>query len=232
MKKAAKRRGASLTIILIIINIVLFIWIAAAYICRDKEDAPSPSAAAAVQTDNGASGADKEASSAGRSDSKSEAKTNSEKADGNISRPDLKDFLSQYPAAALNGRPKDSERITELTGIEGNWKAFILYEPKDPSKREIRLFSSNLKVVNGKLFLTADWYERQTLSHSKSFSEEDKADTVFTGSIENDMLVFKSEDSDDILAFKNFWRKDGKDYAIGRIKNSSGVSVTTAMVRP
>lgn len=231
MKKAAKRRGTSLTIILIIINIVLFIWIAAAYICRDKEDAPSPSAAAG-QDDNDVSRPDREASSAGRPDSDSETETDSEKADGGTSRPDLKEFLSWYPAASIKGIPKGAEKITELTGIEGSWKGFILYEPSDPAKREIKLFNCTLKVVLRELILTADWYERQTLSPSKSFSEEDKADTVFTGSIENGMLVFKSEDSKEAFAFKNFWRKDGKDYAIGKFKNSAGISVTAAMVRP
>ena len=150
-------------------------------------------------------------------------------------RPDFSEFEWCFGQNGLIYIPTDyDEMITEPLGYSGGWKAMIIYNPTNSAGTFIReLDNFDIIISDKSAYVTIDWYLMETDGSELSY-EEDMSDTVFSGYIYSDGIsaVYApngSEQSSMILS--SFWKKDGKEYALGEIATSDGLWAYVALVR-
>ncbi|MBQ9808621.1 MAG: zinc ribbon domain-containing protein [Ruminococcus sp.] len=140
-------------------------------------------------------------------------------------RPVFEEFDWCYgQSGMITSHPQDAEPITDPLGFNGGWKAMMIYN--DGSfLREINNF--NIITDGTSASLSIDWYYGE-MPNTEPFFMEDSDDTLFTGEvIENGISV----DGPAQLILNDFWKADGKEYALGTMNLMYGYTAYVAMVR-
>lgn len=135
----------------------------------------------------------------------------------------------------IRERPENAEAITNPLAITGGWKAMLIYEENPDTgyiDREIDNFEIFLE--GNRATVSIDWY-LYLPAYSESFLI-DETDTIITqlhgavtgmsidaaGSIENGTITLRIDD---------FWRSNGKQYAVGTLYIPNGQTAYVALVR-
>ena len=125
--------------------------------------------------------------------------------------------------------PEFAERITDMRGVFGGWKAMVIYNPTNAGGTFMRELDNVVIGINGSdVSLSIDWYLMAEDS-SESYSEEDMPDSIFNGYV-TDTGIYVMGDS--IISIDSFWKDGGKQYAAGTLTTTDGLEAYIALVRP
>lgn len=131
--------------------------------------------------------------------------------------------------------PGYAERITNPLAITGGWKAMLIYEnASNPDYIDREIDNFEIFLEGNRATVSIDWY--LALPAYSEMYYIDESDTIITqlhgavtgmsidatGSIANGTLTLRIDD---------FWRADGKQYAVGTMYIPNGKTAYVALVR-
>ena len=138
------------------------------------------------------------------------------------------DWCVQNGSLVYNA-PSGAEKISDPVGYSGGWKGMIIYSPSENLNTDTHeLVNIDITTDGSKADLVLDWYWMSP-NNGDGYSEENLADRNFSGSIDNGAV--NVSDGDFKITIKEFWKADGKEYAVGIMDISSGFSTYLALVR-
>jgi hypothetical protein len=145
-------------------------------------------------------------------------------------RPDLGDFLWYTEDVLYNGVPSDANIIDNIGPLTGSWKALIIYDPNNEhNSSAMEFLNIALAGAAESLSLTLDWYQIFWANEGESFDETDMEDGVFLGKWENGGLWASGAGT---IRLTQFYKQNGKQYAVGTMDTPDGTPALVALVRP
>lgn len=202
MKEKSTGKGGGLIALLIVIDLALLIWIGSAWIAREKQVEPMNTEDERIGTQES----------------------------GDVIRPDDADFLEWYVKDVMwKGVPAGAEYLSDFPEITGVWKGLIYLDPENRFHAEgIELLNFTVKGKAEAAAVTADWFTIYRVEEGKGYSEEEKKDTVFSGTWEDGVLRVTGAGT---ILLTDFYTIDGVQYAIGTFDTPDGIPASVAMVR-
>lgn len=140
-------------------------------------------------------------------------------------RPRFEEFEWCYGQNGLiTTPPEGASAITNPLGFSGGWKAMIVYN--DGSyMREIDNF--NIMIDGSNASISVDWYYFEVPNSEPGYMG-DSEDTLFNGVLSGNGIVVEGLAQ---ITINEFWRADGKEYAVGSMYIPTGTSAYVALVR-
>ncbi|MBQ2605139.1 MAG: hypothetical protein VZR27_05335 [Acutalibacteraceae bacterium] len=147
-------------------------------------------------------------------------------------RPTFDEFEWCFGQNGLLYEPTGGERIMNDLGFSGGWKCMIIYNPTNISGTFIKeLDNVEIGVNSGSVDLTIDWYLMSNDTQSEMVSEENMPDTLYLGLSLNGGVSAASEETQTSIVIQYFWKDSGKEYALGTMELSDGLSAYVALTR-
>jgi hypothetical protein len=145
-------------------------------------------------------------------------------------RPDLADFLWYTEDVVYDGVPSDANAIENIGLLTGGWKALIIYDHNNEyDAGAMEFLNVAIAGTAESLSLTLDWYQIFWANEGESFDETDMEDVVFSGKWENGGLWASGAGT---IRLTQFYKHNGKQYAVGTMDTPDGTPALVALVRP
>ncbi len=126
--------------------------------------------------------------------------------------------------------PDDVELLTDPQEIAGGWKAYIVDDYHGDNSEYIeRLCNVDISVSDQDVEVCIKWDYMYNGSVDESYSEKDNPDSYFNGSWSNGGI---SATGAGRITINGFWYKNGKEYAVGTLTWTDGMTSTVFLARP
>ena len=125
--------------------------------------------------------------------------------------------------------PSDVERLTDVQEACGGWKAYIIDEAGGEYDYIERLCNVYIGGSAQDIELSIQWDYMYNGSEDESYSEKGSPDSDFYGTWSNGSIDATGSGG---ITINDFWYKDGKEYAVGKMKWPDGQSSTIFLTRP
>lgn len=124
--------------------------------------------------------------------------------------------------------PAEAEAIYSSGEITGSWKVTIYENGKKVSGDRILLLNADISEEEDGLSVVLDWYSASYVTEAKTEDETSKKDAVLSAGWKSGILTV--EDGEYKFTVSDFYRLDGKEYAVGSGKIGS-FDVSIGLVR-
>ena len=124
--------------------------------------------------------------------------------------------------------PEGCERITDPYGWSGDWKVLMITDPG--GNNYICTSNFYITIENGSAEIIIDWYYSSTHGEAKD-NISIYPDSTYSGTVTEESMITYGGGK---MTLKEFWKQDGKEYAVGDIVYEGDGSNYTyvALMRP
>ena len=148
----------------------------------------------------------------------------------NYERPEWVDFQWYTEGVHQQGIPSDVDMINSFEAITGDWKCYIVYDPRNQhDSNAIEMLNVVISGTEESVRIVADWFLFHDFMADSTTNIEDHEDSIFDGKWEEGGFWASGPGT---IRLKDFYEIDGTQYAVGTVDTPDGIPAFIALVRP